>query len=67
MNTIKRKKLLEKLISALLTNEEGEPANVSGGVEQVNAPLSKKIVKRRALELEDEEDEVDAEEVPSRH
>lgn len=58
---------MEKLISALLTNEEGEPANVSGGVEKVNAPLSKKIVKRRALELEDKEDDVNAEEVPSRH
>lgn len=59
---------MEKLINALLTNEEGEPANVSGGVEKVNAPLSKKIVKRRALELEeDDEDEVDTEEVPSRH
>ena len=67
MNTIKRKKLLEKLISALLINEEGEPANVSGGVERVDAPLRKKIVKRRALELEDNEDEVDVEEVPSRH
>lgn len=58
---------MEKLISALLINEEGEPANVSGGVERVDAPLRNKIVKRRALELEDNEDEVDVEEVPSRH
>ena len=60
---ISKKKLLEKIARELL--EDGEPTNVTAGVAKVDAPFKKKITKRPALELDDE-DEVDTEEVPAR-
>lgn len=57
------RKILEKIVDALL-DEEGTPTNATGGVAQINAPISKKVAKRPALELDDE-DEVDAENLPA--